>query len=86
MLMMRSLNTCESLKGYIASDMRRMPSIITPKPKMMDATSFLLLALVKSIITVPKNKNKGIILSTFKDTKNAVVVVPMLAPMMTPVA
>ncbi len=80
------MNISESLKGYMASLMRLIPSIMIPNPRMIEDTSLLFFALEKSMRIDPVKSRTGTSASTFIDTRNAVTVVPILAPMMIPVA
>ncbi len=86
MAIIKFLNTSESLKGYIASLISSIPNIKIPNPRRILATSRLFLAFAKRNMREPEKIKMGTTAPIFKETKNAVVVVPMLAPMITPVA
>ena len=81
-----SLNQLASAIGFMASDITPIPINKIPNPKAILAISLTLFFLAISIIIAPAPINNGAIASKSKDTIWAVIVVPILAPIITPVA
>ena len=86
MVIIRFLNSSESFKGAMASPIKPIPSINNPNPRIMVAKSLLIFDLDNKKRRAPEKSKIGTKRSILRDTINAVTVVPILAPMIIPVA
>ena len=82
----KSENIGDDANGFIAPLIKLIPLNNIPKPRRIFPNSLLFLALANIINAVPANMNNGAISSNLNATNCAVIVVPILAPIITPAA
>lgn len=80
---MEELGTASGSKEAL---MMLMPIKSMPKPKTMYPTRWIFLFLMNIWVIAPKRTRRGAMAVSLKDTRIPVMVVPMLEPMMTPMA
>ena len=81
-----SINIAESFSGCTASFIRFIPKKSIPKPIMTCDISLIFFFFATKCTNTPMPIKIGAIVSILKDTNSAVTVVPMLAPIIIPIA
>ena len=75
-----------SLRGFTASPIMEIPRNKTPKPTIISPKRLIFVFLINIYIMTPTARKIGANCSRLNDTSCEVMVVPMLAPMITPTA